>query len=212
MKTYLFDFDGTLVDSMPTFVSVMLRILDEYHVSYGDDVIKTITPMGYAGAAQHFVTLGVPMTQEQVMELMGRRIYEEYLYRIPAKEYVADVLGQLRAGGCSLNILTASPHTILDPCLKRLGLHELFDHIWSCDDFNTSKADPDIYVRAAEQMGVPVNEVLFLDDNLNACKTAKRAGMRVCGVFDESSRDYMEDMKQETDHYIMDFRSLPEIQ
>ena len=42
-STYLFDFDGTLVDSMPSFVSVMLRILDESGVEYGDDIIKIIT-------------------------------------------------------------------------------------------------------------------------------------------------------------------------
>ena len=39
-KCYLFDFDGTLVDSMPTFVSAMLRILDENGVSYGEDLVN----------------------------------------------------------------------------------------------------------------------------------------------------------------------------
>lgn len=48
MRTYLFDFDGTLVDSMPSFVSTMLRILDENGISYGEDIIKTITPLGNA--------------------------------------------------------------------------------------------------------------------------------------------------------------------
>ena len=40
--TYLFDFDGTLVDSMPTYASQMLRILDETGTKYPDDVIKII--------------------------------------------------------------------------------------------------------------------------------------------------------------------------
>ena len=44
-KAYLFDFDGTLVDSMPAYVSVMLRILDESGVKYEKDIIKTITPL-----------------------------------------------------------------------------------------------------------------------------------------------------------------------
>ena len=43
MKYYLFDFDGTLVDSMPTYAAMMLRILDENKISYGDDIIKIIT-------------------------------------------------------------------------------------------------------------------------------------------------------------------------
>ena len=47
MKTYLFDFDGTLVDSMPTYVSVMLRILDENNIKYSSDIVKIITPLGY---------------------------------------------------------------------------------------------------------------------------------------------------------------------
>lgn len=49
--TYLFDFDGTLVDSMPSFISVMLRILDENDIEYKNDIIKIITPLGYAGTA-----------------------------------------------------------------------------------------------------------------------------------------------------------------
>ena len=38
---YLFDFDGTLVDSMPTFVSAMLRILDENQIPYEESIIAT---------------------------------------------------------------------------------------------------------------------------------------------------------------------------
>lgn len=50
-NTFLFDFDGTLVDSMPAFVSVMLRILDENDIKYEQDIVKIITPLGYLGTA-----------------------------------------------------------------------------------------------------------------------------------------------------------------
>ena len=52
---YLFDFDGTLVDSMPTFCSCMLRILDENHIAYPADITKTITPLGLNGTATYFI-------------------------------------------------------------------------------------------------------------------------------------------------------------
>ena len=96
----------------------------------------------------------------------------------------------------------------LDACLKRLGLYDLFTNVWSCDDFNTTKADPDIYRRAAEKIGKPVGEILFLDDNLNADRTAKSAGMRVCGVYDDSSAEYVDDIKAVADYYIYDFEEL----
>ena len=80
--------------------------------------------------------------------------------------------------------------------------------MWSCDDFNTTKADPKIFVRAAEKMNTTVEDVLFLDDNLNADLTAKSAGMMVCGVYDQSSADYVDQMKAAADFYIYDFEEL----
>lgn len=210
-NTYLFDFDGTLVDSMPSFVSVMLRILDENNIKYEDDIVKIITPLGYAGTAEYFQKIGVTLTTEEIMALMDEYIYGEYAYKIQAKSNVISVLKELKNRGADLNILTASPHKILDICLKRLGMYELFNNVWSCDDFGTTKADPSIYVKATEKLGKPIEEVLFLDDNYNADKTAKSAGMKVCGVFDESSKDYVDEIKSVTDHYIYDFLELLDI-
>lgn len=211
-NTYLFDFDGTLVDSMPTYVSAMLRILDENNIQYGDDIVKIITPLGLGGAADYFFTLGITEPKPQLLQRMKDYMLDGYMYHIPAKSNVIPVLQQLKANGASLNVLTASPHDTLDPCLKRLGIFDIFDNVWSCEDFSTTKADPEIYVMAAKKMGKTVKEVLFLDDNLNADKTAKTAGMLVCGVYDESSKDYVDEMKAATDYYIYDFSELPGLQ
>ena len=208
MNTYLFDFDGTLVDSMPTYVAVMLRVLDEDGIPYGNDIIKTITPLGYLGTAKHFKTLGLSLSVEQIVAKMNAYAYEEYAHRIEAKPNVSNVLKALKAQGADLNILTASPHRVLDPCLRRLGLYDLFTNVWSCDDFGTTKADPQIYRMAASRMGVPVEDVLFLDDNYHADRTAKEAGMQVCGVYDPSSEEYREQIQSIADRYIYDFSEL----
>ena len=205
MHTFLFDFDGTLVDSMPTYGSVMKGILDENHIPYGDDLIKIITPLGFVYTAKYFIDLGVPVPEETLIAQMKERMIEAYSTRVPAKSNVPEVLRALKSKGCSLNVLTASPHDTLDPCLKRLGLWELFDNVWSCNDFGTSKSDPEIYRMAAQRIGVPVGEVIFLDDNLGADTTAKSAGTQVWGVYDDSSRDSTEEIKAVSDHYINNF-------
>lgn len=194
---------------MPTFVSAMLRILDENGISYDSDIIKVITPLGLNGTAEYYINqMGVKMPKEQLMIVMKDYMMDAYFHTIPAKANVPEVLRKLKECGASLNVLTASPHITLDACLKRLSLWELFDNVWSCDDFNTTKADPQIYVRAADKMNTTVENVLFLDDNLNADQTAKAAGMQVCGVYDESSKDYVEQMKSGNDYYIYDFQEL----
>lgn len=208
MNTYLFVFDGTLVDSMPVYVSSMLRILDENGICYGDDIVKIITPLGLIGTAKYYIEIGVDKTEEELISTMKEYMLHEYLYNIPAKENVISTLNELKTRGASLNVLTASPHATLDACLKRIGIYDLFDNVWSCDDFCTTKADPQIYVEAAKKIGKPVNEILFLDDNFNADKTAKQAGMLVCGVYDKSSDEYVDDIKSVTDYYIYDFKEL----
>ncbi len=206
---YLFDFDGTLVDSMPTYASQMIRILDETETEYPDDIIKTVTPLGYIGTANYYIEkLGMKLGFDEVVELMGRYMYEQYAHNIPAKETVRETLLALRERGDRLNVLTASPHLTLDPCLKRLGLYDLFDNVWSCNDFDLTKADPAIYVEAAKRLGCEVSEVTFLDDNIGACRTAKTAGMRVIGVYDDSSAEYTKEMSSEFDGYIVKFEEL----
>lgn len=207
-NAYLFDFDGTLVDSMPAYVSVMLRILDENNVKYQDDIVKIITPLGYAGTAEYFINMGIPLTSHKLVRLMNEYAYKEYAYNIKAKDNVFSTLKKLKDNGANLNILTASPHNVLDICLKRLGMYDLFNNIWSCDDFSTTKSDPLIYVKASETIGLPIENILFLDDNYNACKTAKSAGMNVCGVFDNSSAEYIDELKSIADYYIYDFNEL----
>ena len=211
MKNYLFDFDGTLVDSMPTYVSAMLRILDENNMEYDNGIVKIITPLGLGGTADYYISLGLDKSREEIMTKMGEYMLDAYFYTIPAKSNVIKTLKALKERGAGLHVLTASPHITLDACLKRLELFDLFENVWSCEDFKTTKADPEIYRMAAERIGAKVEEILFLDDNLNADVTAKKAGMAVCGVFDESSKDYTDEIKAATDYYIKDFSELLEL-
>lgn len=208
MNTYLFDFDGTLVNSMPTYINAMLKILDDNNIPYDDDIIKIITPLGVLGTADYFIGLGLDRPREEIINRMKEYMLDGYFYHIDAKEHVIPVLHSLKERGARLNVLTASPHITLDACLKRLGMYDLFENVWSCDDFYTTKADPNIYKMVAERLNEKVENILFLDDNLNADKTAKKAGMKVCGVYDDSSKDYVEEIKKETDYYIYDFSEL----
>ena len=210
-KHYIFDFDGTLVDSMPYFSQNLLEFLQQQKVDFPADIIKIVTPLGYPGMARCFQKdLGMDMTQEQIIKLTQAAVYPAYRDVIPLKEGVYDYLRQLKERGCKLHVLTASPHLVVDPCLQRLEIIDWFDNIWSCEDFGTTKADPEIYKMAAREIGAPVSEVAFFDDNLGALQTAKRAGMVTVGVYDASSEEVAEDIRHTADRYIVSFGELME--
>ncbi len=209
MRKLIFDFDGTLVDSMGAYAGTMLRILDENGVTYPSDIMKTITPLGYVGTADYYVEqLGMTQTREELIAKMHAYCLVAYRDTIPAKATIADTLRALKAKGYSLNVLTASPHSMLDVCLKRLGLFDLFDNVWSCEDFATTKSDVTIYHRAAARLGTTADGCVFLDDNVNADRTAKAAGMLVVGVYDDSSADMTDEMHAVCDGYVTSMAEL----
>ena len=173
--------------------------------------VKTITPLGYKGTAEYFRKIGVKLPEDMLLNIMKEQVLNEYMYRIEAKPNVISTLKTLKTNGADLNVLTASPHITLDPCLKRLGIFDIFTNVWSCDDFNTTKTDPQIYVSAAKRIGKPIEEILFLDDNYDADRSAKTSGIRVCGVYDKSSDEYIESIKEISDYYIYNFSELLEL-
>ena len=173
-------------------------------------MIKILVPLGLAGIANYFVELGVKGTAEEIMERIMVPMREEYKNNITAKENVIETLKKLKEQGASINILTASPHQTLDPCARRIGLFELCDNVWSCDDFGTTKADPEIYKMAAQRLGVTPAEVVFIDDNISADKTAKQAGMKVIGIYDKYSEQFADEMKEVCDGYIYNIAELLE--
>lgn len=211
MKHIVFDFDGTLVDSMGNYSKMIHRILDEHGVSYGDDVINIITPLGTEGTIKYLIGLGVNLSPAEVGKKMFEYSLEGYLKHIPAKSNVENTLIELKKRGFNLHVLTACHHDALDPCLKRLNLYNLFENVWSCDDFGLTKANPSIYIELTSRLHAQPSDILFLDDNINADTAAKKAGLNTCGVFDLSSAHVKDQMKQINDYYIDDFVELLDI-
>lgn len=209
MKTLIFDFDGVLMDSMPYWGGSMVQFLQNNAVPYPADIIRQITPLGNSGAVTYFrEKLGLEKDPATALAEIQAILYPNYRDIVPLKEGVADFLRAAKAAGCSLNVLTASPHVNVDPCLQRNGIFDLFDNIWSCEDFGTTKSDPGIYVAAAARLGVDVEDCVFFDDNIIAARTALEAGMPTIGVYDASGEDFIHEMQTTLPRYIRSFTEL----
>lgn len=184
----VFDFDGTIMDSMPDWAGKMLHLLDSHGVTYPADIIRTITPLGDAGSARYFIEeLGLAMTPQAIQAELDAYALPKYRDTIQPKPGVEAVLRALRDAGVPVCILTASPQHMMRPCLERSGLAPYFAFTWCCDDLGMKKNQPEIYARTCAELGTKPENTLFFDDNLLALTTATRAGMLSVGVFDESS-------------------------
>ena len=206
---YIFDFDGTLVDSMPCWSEKMLSILRTQGISYPPDIIKRIAPLGDWGTAKYFrEELGVLLSFEQMQTQMDAFALPKYRDEILLKPGVKEFLEAAKAQGIALYVLTASPHKMADPCLKRNGVWELFDRVWTSEDFGLTKSQVQIYTEALKLTGTQATDTVFFDDNLTAVETAAKAGLYTVGVYDPTGEDFACQMKAAADRYIYGFAEL----
>lgn len=208
-KVALFDFDGTLVDSMPVWGEKMFRILKIQGITPPKNLLQTITPLGDGGTLDYYEkNFKLSLTREEMQREMDDFAQPKYSNEILEKNNVRKYLQALKDVGVRLYILTASPHKMFEPCLKRLGLLSMFEETWCCDDFKKVKSDPTIYLDVAKKVGVKPEEITFFDDNKIAIETAKNAGLKTIAVYDKSSELDKQFMVSVADFYANEYSEL----
>lgn len=205
---YLFDFDGVLVDSMEFWAGLHKQTLQDAGIPVPEDFVQTITPLGNYYAAKHTLSLGVDIPLEAYLEQIYKKLYHGYTTHIALKDHVRETLLRLKQAGISVNVLTASPHYYVDPCLQRGGIFDLFDNVWTIDDFGLTKNQPEIYRQAAARLGAEVTRCTMFDDNFTAISTAKEAGLKTVAVYDSTSKAAEAAMRATADRYVYDFSEI----
>lgn len=204
-NAYIFDFDGTLVDSMSLWSDMVISYLDEQGINYPSDLIRRVNTMGAVDGIRYISTLDERLNAEDMIKVFGEKTLYQYANVIGAKAGVIEFLNKIKESGAPIYMLTACNPLLLTPCSKRLGIYELFDGIYSTDDLCLDKKNPELYHRVLDMIGKLPEECLFFDDDINALKTAKSLGLKVYGVYDETSRDNESEIRSFADGYFYDF-------
>jgi HAD superfamily hydrolase (TIGR01509 family) len=195
-KVYVFDLDGTLVNSMPYFERGMLSVADDEGLKYDEETIKIITPLGYLGSAKYYISeLGSKRSEEELVESFKEKLYREYTTNIYLKNGVEKYLRTLHKEGGRLFVLTASPHLVTDACLKKNGVYDLFEKVWSVDDFGLTKSGTELFFEVAKTIGCEPSDVNYFDDSLIALKNATAAGYNTYGVYDRHTEEELDAMR-----------------
>ena len=209
IRAVVFDLDDTLVDSWSRFDGGMLPILDAEGIVYDRaEMIAKMHPQGVPPTAALFGELGVPGTVDEITRRLEEGMYREYAHTIRLMPGAEEYLRRLRADGMRLFVLTASPHSITDPCLKNNGVFDWFEQVWTMEDYGMGKTNPQLFVRVVKDIGLPADEILYFDDNPIAVENAMAAGMQVCGVLCPHTPQNAERKPQVAERYIASFEEL----
>ncbi|MDF2613268.1 MAG: putative hydrolase [Clostridia bacterium] len=208
-KGAIFDLDGTLIDSMAVWKHIGAEFLLSHGITPPEDIEAILKPMSFYQSAQYFMEEHqINYTPEEIMEMVYKQVADKYRETIPLKEAVKEYLTKLRQKEIKMCVATASNKELAAYALKRLGVLHLFDFIITCDELGTGKDEPHIYSEAARLLGIDKRDICVFEDALYCVRTAKSAGFKVVGVYDEAYKMDREELIRRCDHFIMSFKEL----
>jgi len=208
----IFDLDGVLADSEPWWNKIDAQLLGEsgeknYHGQYHENVLG----VSYRLAVQFYKkAFKISAPTEELMNRRGEIATEFFANRVGLFPNVKRVLEELRRMKLKLAVATSSVSASARPFLDRHQIAKFFDVIITGDEIERGKPEPDIYLRAAEKLGVPANECLVIEDSLSGIAAAKAAKMRVAAIPDRRFVD-PSGYEKEADYLLNDLSEIPRL-
>ena len=201
----IFDMDGTLLESMTLWHTLGERYLKGrgiHEVPHGMN--ETLYPMDMHQSARwikdHF---GLPDSPEDIIEGVESMLEAQYHHHIEPKAGTGAFLEKLAATGrYRMCLATATARHLVEPALERTGLARFFEFIITTQEVGVGKHRPDVFLKALEQLDLPLSEAVVFEDALYAVETAKKAGFAVVAVADAEARSEQDAIRRVADAFV----------
>lgn len=186
MRAAIFDLDGVIVDTAKYHYLAWKRLANEYGFNFTERDNERLKGVSRVRSLEILLEIGGLTLDESEKEKMAARKnewYIEYIQRMDASEILPgadEYLRRLRAMGIKTALGSASKNTPL--ILERLGISALFDVIVDGNRVSKAKPDPEVFLRAADELFVPPTSCVVFEDAEAGIQAALRADMGAVGV------------------------------
>lgn len=210
IKCAIFDFDGTLFDSMFVWDSIGEIYLHSLGKNPKPSMREDVRALSLYQSACYFKQeYDLSFSVEEIITGINQTIEHFYIHEIMPKSGVLDFLEQMKAAEIQMCIATASDRYQVEAALKRCGMSHYFDAVFTCSEVGHGKDEPVIFKKAMEYFDAESSSTIVFEDAFHAIKTAKKAGFAVVAVFDNSEMRQTE-ICNLADSYIADFEHTEE--
>lgn len=183
VQAVVFDLDGLMVDSEPLARRAWDAALEEYDCRLDDDIHATIIGRRTRESAQMVrERFALPVAAEELAAAKTRQWESIWPLGLPPMPGLRDLHRELVARDIPWAVATSSPRTYASAVLAQLGLAASCAAIAGGDEVTHGKPAPDIYLLAAERLGIPPGACLAFEDSEPGARAAQAAGMVVVAV------------------------------
>jgi len=178
---YLFDCDGTIVDSMPLHYKAWKQILGEWNCEFSEERFYA---WGGMPIVEIISTLNKEYGLSMPVETLAARKESLYFELLPELRPVPEVVEHVLAmhGKIPFAVVSGSTRDSVVASLTALRLLDRFDALVCAGEYQNSKPHPEAFLLAAEKLGVAPNACLVFEDTDMGIQAATAAGMKSARV------------------------------
>ncbi|MFN8239207.1 MAG: HAD-IA family hydrolase [Bacteroidales bacterium] len=184
IRGVLYDMDGVLIDSEEYICKAAIAMFREKGI-----IVQPADFKPFVGTGENRYIGGVAEKYAPGLDIITakKRTYELYdmlvTGNIKALPGAVDLVRWCRSAGLKTAVATSADRIKMDINLREMGLGaDAFDATVNGDEVEHKKPAPDIFIRAAEKIGIPASECLVIEDAINGIKAGKAAGCKVLAV------------------------------
>jgi HAD superfamily hydrolase (TIGR01509 family) len=173
----LLDMDGTLLDTERVYHESLVTALNAFGLA--DAIAMSHAMIGLPGAeCEHLLCAhyGADLPLADFNRAFAAKRDDLLREGLPLKSGVIELLDALRAADCPMAIVTSSSRRTADQHLTLGGIRSRFTTLLTRDDVARGKPSPDLYLLAAEQLGVAPNSCIAIEDSNPGIASAHGAG------------------------------------
>ena len=185
----IFDLDGVICSTDEYHYKAWKAMADSMGIPFDRTINNRLRGVSRMASLEIILEKysGPALTDEQKTALAEKKnnLYREYLHEMSTADLPADVsetLKALREAGLKLAIGSSSKNTPF--ILGQIGLSGYFDAVSDGNNITRSKPDPEVFVKAAEMLGIPAERCLVVEDAVSGAEAGHRGGMKVACVGD----------------------------
>ena len=190
IEAVIFDMDGVLADSEPLYHLSMNQVLQAHgHSLTNEDnriILGTTVIHTWKWLKDRF---GLDGELEEWIGVYDRIILKNLKENVEPSPGLYDLLDSLKARGLPIGLASSSQANWVDAVLTTLDVKDRFSVVVSGDMVTNGKPAPEIFLKAAGELGVEPSKCLVFEDSPHGIQAGKAAGMAVVAVLTDLTRD-----------------------
>lgn len=210
IKGAIFDFDGTLFDSMYIWEEIGEKYIKSMGFNPEKNLSKKFIKMSLEQAAKYFIdNYNINMSVQEIMDGINHFAEDYYFNIVQPKPGIKQLLDFLKNKTVKICIATATDKYLIEKALERCNMQGYFSDIFTCNLVGAGKDQPLVYREALKHLGTPKDKTVVFEDALHAAETAKKDGFKLAGIYDAHEAE-QEKLRNCADIYIKSYKNTEE--